>query len=143
MLRFEVRPVILDMLEIQKADHFLCCVLRSARKFNFGTEEGPFLMLCFKVRSSMIINVRITEGGTISYAVFQDLPLINLCKHYRGQTHSYATFRGPPCNSKHVRNTEGTPFLMLRFEVRPLLDIFEIQRADHFLCYVSRSALSF
>ena len=44
---------------------------------------------------------------------------------------------------RDVRNTEVGPFLMLRFEVRPLLDILEIQRADHFLCYVSRSALSF
>ena len=43
---------------------------------------------------------------------------------------------------RHVRNTEGRPFLMLRFEVLPLLDILEIQRADQFLCYVSRSTLS-
>ena len=67
------------ILELKMADHFLHCVLRSARKFNFGTEDGPFLMLCFKVRSSIIINVRITEGGTISNAVFQDLPFNNLC----------------------------------------------------------------
>ena len=30
MLRFEVHPVIQDMLEIQRADHFLCYVSRSA-----------------------------------------------------------------------------------------------------------------
>ena len=53
--------------------------LRFKVRPQFGTKDGPFLMLCYKVRSSMIINVRITEGGTISYAVFQDLPLNNLC----------------------------------------------------------------
>ena len=63
---------------------FLTLRLRSARKFNFGTKDGTFLMLCFKVRSSIIIYVRITEGGTISYAMF----------------------RGPPF-IRHVRNTEG------------------------------------
>ena len=77
MLRFGVRPS-LDMLEIQRVDHFLCYVTRF------------------------------------------------------------------PCHSRHVRNTEGGPSLMLRYEVRlVILDMLEIQRADHFLCYVTRSPLSF
>ena len=58
---------------------------------------------------------------------------------------------------RHVRNTDVGPFLMLRFGVLPFirhvrnteggtflsfsLDMLEIQNWDHFLCYVSRSAL--
>ena len=65
--------------------------------------------------------------------------------------------------SAAIRNTEGGPFLMLRFQVCPFiryvriqrvdvcdvsrsalsLDMLEIQRWDHFLCYVSRSAFLF
>ena len=52
---------------------------------------------------------------------------------------------------RHVRNTEGGPFLMLRIEVRPFIrhvrntegrpfltlfiDMLEIQRWDHFLAF--------
>ena len=76
MIRFEVRPVILDMLEIQRWDV------------------------------------------------------------------SYATFRGPPCHSRHARNTEGAHSLCYVSGSALSLDILEIQKWDHFLCYVSRSALS-
>mgnify|MGYP003692448451 CR=1 FL=1 len=98
-----------ELSRTYRADHFLSYILRSALKtcwnyigqtvleFDFGTKDGPFFMLCFKVRSSIIINVRITEGGTISYAVFQDLPLNNLCLNYGGRIISYALFQGPPC----------------------------------------------
>ena len=124
------------------ADRFLHCVSRSAWKFNFGTKDGPFLMLCFKVRSSLIINVRITEGGPFLMLSFRICHLIIYARITEGGPFLIVRFKVRPV-IRHVRNTEGRPFLMLRFEVRPLLDILEIQRADHFLCYVSRSALSF
>ena len=47
-----------------------------------------------------------------------------------------------PCHSRQVRNTEGGPIFMLRFEVRSVIRQVRNQRADHFLCYVLRSALS-
>ena len=36
---------------------------------------------------------------------------------------------------RHVRNTEGGPFFMLRFEVALSLDMLKIQRADHFFAF--------
>ena len=76
-------------------------------------------MLSFRI-CHLIIYVRITEGGPFLMLCFKVRPVI-----------------------KHLRNTEGRPILMLRFEVRPfILDRLEIQRADHFLCKVSKSALS-
>ena len=84
-------------------DHFLHCVLRSAQKFDFWTEGGPFLMLCFKVRSSIIINVRNTE-----------ILCFRIC-HF----------------IIYVRITKGGLFLMLRFEVRPV--IRQVRKADLFL----------
>ena len=74
------------------ADHFLHCVLRSPRT----TEGGQFLMLCFKVQSSTIINVRISKGGPFLMLCFRICYLI-IC----------------------VRITEGGPFFILRFKVRP------------------------
>ena len=90
MLRFEVRPVSLDMLEIQRADHFLAFSLDMLEiqradlflAFSFDmleiqrwdhflcyvsrsalsyTEGGPFLMLRFEVRPEIIF--RTMDGG--------------------------------------------------------------------------------
>ena len=55
-------------------------------------------MLCFKVRSSIIIYVRNTEGGPFLMLHFEVRPFI-----------------------KHVRNTEGGSFPMLRFKVNPFI----------------------
>ena len=46
---------------------------------------------------------------------------------------------------RHVRNTEGGPILMLRFEVRPVkILILELHREDYFILYcIFRSAKNF
>ena len=108
------------ILELKMADHFLHCVLRSARKFDFGTEDGPFLMLCFKVRSSIIINVRITEGGPFLMLSFRICHLIIYLRITEGGPFLMLCFKVLPVIS-HVRNTEGRAFLMPCFEVRPVI----------------------
>ena len=143
------------------------CVLRSVQKFNFGTEGGSFLILCFKVRS-FIRHVRNTEGRPFLSLFIRHVrnteggPFLSLfIRHVRnteGGPFLMLSFEVRPV-IRHYRNTEGRPFLMLRFEVRgfirhvkkiPRADHFlafslgmlEIKRWDHYLSYVSRSAMS-
>ena len=48
----QTTALLLDMLEIQRSDHFLYCVLRSAQNIIFRTTDGgPFLILRFKVHA--------------------------------------------------------------------------------------------
>ena len=66
MLRFEVHPVIQDMLEIQRADHFLCYVSRSALSLDMLEIQRADHSLCCVLRSMRFKTyVRITEGGPI------------------------------------------------------------------------------
>ena len=59
--------------------------------------------------------------------------VLKTCWNYRGKTVLEFDFE----------TKDGGPFLMLRFEIRPvILDMLEIWRADQILCFVSRSALS-
>ena len=121
-----------------------------------NTDGEPFLMLRFGVRPCHQ-TCKKYRGRTIPYDTFLGPPFHKTCQKYRGRTFSqpfhqtcqkyrgltisYATFLGPPF-IRYIRNTEGGPSLMLRFEVRlVILDMLEIQRVDHFLCYVSGSAL--
>ena len=84
------------------------------QKFNFGNEGGPLNSY------AMFLPLNNTEGGPFLMLRFEVRSFIGYVRNNRGRTISYATFLGPVLS----------------------LDMLEIQRTDHFLCYVSGSALS-
>ena len=73
MLRFVVRPVILDMLEILRAVHF---EVRPFIRYIRNTEDGPFLMLRFEVRPVILDMLEIQRADhLLCYVSRSALPL--------------------------------------------------------------------
>ena len=76
-------------------------------------------MLCLKVRSSIIINVRNTEGGPFLMLRFEVRPFIKHVSNTEGS--HFLCYVSSSVLLLDVRNTEGGPFLMLRFKVRSFI----------------------
>ena len=92
--------------------------------------------LCYDLRSVLQYNKCQNNRGTISYATFRGPSYHQTCLKFLMLRFEVCPFIG------YVRNTVGGTFLMLCFRICHLIILLELQRADHFLCYVSRSALS-
>ena len=112
----------LNMSEIQKWDHFLCYISRSGLWLDILEIQRADQFLCYVLRSALSLDRLEIQRADHLFMLWVDVhPVL-----------------------RHVRNTEGGPFLMLhvRFDVRPVIRHATNLEGVLFLCYVSRSVLS-
>ena len=134
MLRFEVRPFIRHV-KIQRADHFLCYVSRSALSLDMLKYRGRTISYATIRGPPFIRHVRSTEGGSFLMLHSRFALSLDMLEIPRWDQFLWYVF-GSALSLDMLDVQRADHFLALS------LDMLEIQRADHLLCYDSRSALS-
>ena len=101
-------PCLLDMLEIQMADHFLCYVLRSAFSLGMFEIQRADHFLCYVLGSALSLDM--LEIQRADHFLSNRSVILDILEIWR-----WDRFKVRP--EIIFRTTDGGPFLILRFKV--------------------------